>query len=117
VEVRPECGVNLVTQAPGAGGSETIAFQYKLRTSAANGKGQIVLRLSGASTGMVEYRATLAGPGIPMAGRVEGGKGEIAIAEFGPEAHTSRTGATGTVVIKTEGTSGGLRPVLAISCQ
>jgi hypothetical protein len=119
VEVRPECGVSVMTQVPGAGGTETIAFQYKLRTGATGGQGQIVLRLAGAGEGMVEYRATLAGPGLAMAGRVTGASAAagVVIAEFGAETHTSRAGAGGTVQVTVEGGGSGLRPALAITCR
>jgi len=117
VVVRPECGLSVVTQAQEAPGTETITFQYKLRTSTIGGQGQILMRLSGLGAGMVEYRTTLAGPGVAMAGHVAAGIAGIVIAEFGTETHTSRAGATGTVRITADPAGGALRPVLQISCQ
>lgn len=117
VVVGPECGLSVVTQVQGAAGTETTTFQYKLRTSTVGGQGQIVLRLSGMGAGVVDYRTTLAGPGVAMAGRAAAGSDGIVIAQFGTETHTSRAGATGTVQITADPAGAAPRAMLQISCQ
>ena len=114
VVVRPECGVNIVSQVAGPENAQTVTFNYKLRTSAGGGKGQILLRVSGA--GAMEYRTTLTGPGVALSGAADGGNAGLVIAQFGPGAHTSRAGATGTVQIAGS-VADGFRPVLSIGCE
>ena len=111
VVVAPECAIGVTAQSQTGPNTQTIAFSYKLRTSAIGGQGQITLRLSGAGT--VDYQTTLAGPGTPASGTAAQNTG-IVIARFGPQTHSSRAGATGTVQITAAGPSG---PALSIGCQ
>jgi len=121
--VAPECSIGVVSVATGAANSQTVTFNYKLRTSDSGGQGQIMLRLTPSgivnvpSSGTLDYQATLAGPGTPSSGSAatqEALTSGIVIARFGPQAHSTRSGAVGTVQLTV---SEPLRPSLSISCQ
>jgi hypothetical protein len=121
--VAPECSIGVVSVATGAPNSQTIKFNYKLRTSDTGGQGQIMLRLTTSgianvpSSSTLDYQASLAGPGTPSSGSAatqEALNSGIVIARFGPQAHSTRSGAVGTVQLTV---TEPLRPSLSISCQ
>lgn len=128
--VAPECSIGIVSLSPGGTNSQTVTFNYKLRTSGAGGQGQITLRFTAASPttdpngSTVDFQTSLDGPGTASSGNAPAASAlnsGIVIARFGPEAHSSRSGATGTVQF-TFNTPPGLPlellgPSFAISCQ
>src|SRR6266566_9702668 len=93
--VAPECSIEIVSLPPAGSNSQTVTFNYKLRTSGAGGQGQITLRFTAASPtnysdgGNVDYQTVLAGPGTPLSGTTSAASAlnsGIVIARFGPEA-------------------------------
>jgi len=130
LSVLPECSIGIVSLSPGAPNSQTVTFNYKLRTAGAGGQGQITLRFTAASPtndpngSRVDFMTSLAGPGTPSSGSTSTTNAlnsGIVIARFGPEAHSSRAGATGTVQFTVNPPAGlpveWLRPSFSISCQ
>jgi hypothetical protein len=122
LRVAPECSIAIVSVAPGVPNSQTVTFNYKLRT-ADTGRGQITLRFMAAPGGnftsgdTLDYQTSLAGPGTPSSGSVtaqDALNSGIVIARFEPQAHSTRAGAVGTVQFNT---SEPIRPSLSISCQ
>jgi hypothetical protein len=119
--VAPECSIGIVSVAPGGPNSQIVTFNYKLRT-ADTGGGQIMLRFTSVagnlpSGGTLDYQTSLAGPGTPSSGAVatpDALNTGIVIAHFGPQAHSTRAGAVGTVQFTS---SDPLRPALSISCR
>ena len=120
--VAPECSVAIISLAPGAPNSQTVTFNYKLRTSD-TGQGQIILRFIASpaanftSSDRLDYQTSLAGPGTPSSGSAATQdvlNSGIVIARFGPQAHSARAGAVGTVQFTA---SEPLRPSLSINCQ
>jgi len=128
--VAPECSIGIVSQSATGPNSQIVTFNYKLRSAGAGGQGQITLRFTAAipanyaDGSTVDYQTFLAGPGtassgaIPAADALNSG---IVIAQFGPEAHSSRSGATGTVQFTVNGPPGSpfeaLAPVFFIGCR
>jgi len=130
LNVAPECSIEIVSRSPGSSNSQTVTFNYKLRTAGAVGEGQITLRFTTASPTIypdasnVDYQTVLAGPGTASSGTTLAANAlnsGIVIARFGPEAHSSRVGATGTVQFTVNPPAGlpfePLRPSFSISCQ
>ena|SRR6266566_2600963 len=128
--VAPECSIEIVSLPPAGSNGQTVTFNYKLRTSGAGGQGQITLRFIAASPANypedsnVDYQTTLAGPGTASSGTTPAANAlsaGIVIARFGPEAHSSRAGATGTAQFTVNPPAGlpsePLRPSFSISCQ
>jgi hypothetical protein len=128
--VAPECSIGIVSLSLGSSNSQTVTFNYKLRTAGAGGQGQITLRFTTAGATIypdgseVDYETSLAGPGTPSSGTIPTANALISgivIARFGPEAHSSHNGATGTVQIKENPAPllpfKPLRPSFSISCQ
>ena len=128
--VAPECSIGMVSLSPGAPNSQTVTFNYKLRTAGAGGKGEITLRFATASPtnypnhSRVDFQTNLDGPGTPSSGSTGAANAlnsGIVIARFGPQTHSSRAGATGTVqfavtpppILPFEP----LQPSFSISCQ
>jgi hypothetical protein len=124
IRVAPECSIEVVSLASaGIPDTKTLNFNYKLRTSDTGGQGQIVLRFIATPGGnftsgdTLDYQTSLAGPGTPSSGSAAAQdvlNSGIVIARFGPQAHSSRTGAVGIVQFTT---SEALRPLLSISCR
>jgi hypothetical protein len=120
--VAPECSIGIVSVAPGPPTSQVVTFNYKLRTADSGGQGQILLRFTSIagnppSGGTLDYQTSLAGPGTPSSGTIptpDALNSGIVIARFGPQAHSTRAGAIGTVQFTV---SDPLRPALSISCR
>jgi hypothetical protein len=130
LSVLPECSIGIVSLSPGAPNSKTVTFNYKLRTAGAGGQGQITLRFTAVSPtnypygSNVDFQTVLAGPGTASSGTTPAANAlnsGIVIARFGPEAHSSRAGATGTVQFTVNPPPGLpfelLRPSVSIGCQ
>lgn len=122
--IAPECSIGIIALSPAGPNSQTVTFSYRLRTSGAGGQGQITMRFTApglANGGNVDYQTALSGPGTPSSGTnlaASALTSGIVIARFGPEAHSSRTGATGTVQFTVNPPAGlPLQPSFSISCQ
>src|SRR5258707_419952 len=74
--VAPECSIGFVSLGPGVPKTQTLTFNYKLRTSDTGGQGQIILRFMSSPAGnfvgadTLDYQTSLAGPGTPSSGSV-----------------------------------------------
>ena len=88
----------------GSGKTQTLSFTYKVRTSASGGNGQITAQFT--TTGKtypkgsnLDYEVHLTGPGSAFSGSMPTANAlhsPVVIASFGPNASSSRSGATGT---------------------
>ena len=132
VTIAPECAVGVVALvnqgSPGDATTQTLSFNYKVRTAASGGQGQILLRFASIGSesypkgGSVDYQTQLEGPGVPLSGSTTFSNAVtsgIVIARLGSQASSIRTGATGKVQFSVAPAvpSGLLQPVLSISCQ
>jgi hypothetical protein len=126
--VKPECSIGTVSQSQADTNSEIVTFNYKIRTAGAGGQGRITLRLTAASPAnypagsKFEYQIALDGAGTPTSGVATPEdilNSGIVIAQFGPQAHSTRAGDTGTVQLKLNPPSpfGLLQPSISITCQ
>jgi hypothetical protein len=111
VTVGAECVVgtsspSAVSVDHGKNASETVGFNYKVRTSASRGAGQITLFLTGTvpgndtNAGTVDFQTQLAGQGAPVSGSIpvaDALRTGIVIAQFGPQTGSSRAGTAGSV--------------------
>ena len=114
LEVRSECALSVVSQAPTADGFLTITFNYRLRTSSPQGRGQITLITP--ATADIPFQTRLQGPGTPISGTASAATASgpgIVIAQFGAEANSLRNGATGSVQLPVSTGPA----TLSISCQ
>jgi len=133
VNVAPGCKVTVLSQTPGTGGppgqarTQTITFNYKVRTSA-SGQGQITLWLASANTfsngSKIDYTTQITGPGTALSGTIATNaalNNGIPIVRFAGQTHSSLTGATGTVQFTLNppppSNFGPLTPSLTITCQ
>ena len=121
--IGPECSVQVASLVQVGGPdslTQTLTFTYLLRTSVSRGRGDIRLRLvdTGLGDTPIAYQTQITGPGTAVSGSAtiaDGAGSGIVIAIFGPQASTTRVGATGAVQITTAGPA--LQPSLWISCQ